>query len=481
MDNVVEFSLSAQSRLPGSREERERAEALDRIIQKSHPMSPEDQEQVAKALGRLLDRVSKEGIRPSEVLLAAGIGQKGDSTKHLPQYAIMPGKASSKHRLTKTPQPYRRIMEAVTELARLNRDEELLRLFDGTALVRGVSTEPASPLFRILANRLCGVAEAVASKHRLQEYFTKIERTRPHLGVTNHDELDLIGNRVKPEDIEIGFHTFGDAHLDWPITMASHTSELSNHDGYGTIPPYPAVVLGTFRVGYPVPLTISFENSNVVPPPFTSASGEYWAEIRFCIVPASPDFRPIAAFRINMSVTINFRAEDDRHLASAETREYPSPGEFLLVEVKRKDGPPVECRIRADAANLPDLIKHSPPVLLKRGHTFLSVDAFTCQDWGSLETHENNWDRRLHESHLLVLGPYIIEPGGASDFRSHTVAAGLDCILSGQAGPDLLTMLDERSERMVTLFNEAGEETGAARTEGYADLEARLRKMRGEQ
>ena len=62
-----------------------------------------------------------------------------------------------------------------------------------------------------------------------------------------------------------------------------------------------------------------------------------------------------------------------------------------------------------------------------------------------------------------------------------TIAAALDCSLSGQHNLDPVTMLAERAARMVELFDEMATEARQKRNAGYDELNARLRAMRGEE
>ena len=315
MGDVVGFPNPDRGRAhddAAAREQRrERAKAIREQINRRPKMSRVEQQWVAEALWRLLDRTQIRGVSKATVLRSAGIGSKGDSTKHLAQYAINPAwpqERKDRARLTKNPAPYGKIADAAADLAGWDPDQTLVELFGGTSLVAGSGIRAATPDCEMLAQTLRDVADAVAIKHDLKSLFQKISRAKALLLPLNEEVCGIGGMPLNPEEIDLGFCRSGSL-MDWPVVFRESSSEPDTVVDFGGVPPYPALVLGHWPVGDFFPVRIESDemprSNEPGPSPFSETTvGQYDVELRLCIVPIGPEMQPECALRVAITCGI---------------------------------------------------------------------------------------------------------------------------------------------------------------------------------
>jgi hypothetical protein len=178
---------------------------------------------------------------------------------------------------------------------------------------------------------------------------------------------------------------------------------------------------------------------------------------------------------------LNFPNDDTIYLPYTESR-------LISATVCTSDRK-IKCRVICDEAHVPALIRRNfdlarPSFGGVEGCRFLPVTASVCQEWLGLELVSEQWESQRWDDHIRVLGPALMASGsqwGISDLPHGTIAAALDCSLSGQHHLDPVTMLDERAARMIELFDDLAAEARQKRNAGYDKLNARLRAMRGEE
>ena len=287
-----------------------RFEALERVLRDRPLMGRPDQLRAAEALWRLLHRAELRNVRKAQVLRAAGVGAEGDSTKHLSQYAVDPAWPEARKgraRLNKRPHKYREIAEAAAKLAGWDARAAVLEVFNETTLAGPRPGQEATPEYEALARTLREITGSVAAKHRLQEYFRTVARSKPALRVLNGDE-ETAKHRLEPEEIELYFDERSEI-LPWPISFDYESWDRQHHDCEGTVPPYPTVVLGSWQIGDEFEVRVESDeclrDGERGPSPVGGiTSGSYFVELRFCVVPVGLDMQPMGALRVATSVRL---------------------------------------------------------------------------------------------------------------------------------------------------------------------------------
>ena len=467
-----------------------RFEALERVLRARPLMGRPDQLRVAEALWRLLHRAEQGNVRKAQVLRAAGIGTDADSTKHLSQYALdpsLPEERKNRARLNKKPHKYREIAEAAARLAGWDAREAVLEVFRETTLAGTRPGHEAAPEYEALARTLREIADAVAAKHGLQEYFREVARSGPCLRVLNNENEDGPKNRLSPGDIDVYFDDNSDG-MDWPISFDGGSGDRDLHDWSGSVPPYPTIILGKWSVGDKFRICIESVagtdgSGRVASENRTIIGGEYSVELRLCIVPEGPDMIPTGALRVTSlfscqnywvegKVTGPFIGFDD--LISHPDEEYESCSGIMPGKKN------VWCRLRYVSGDEPDLIAQYN-LARGRGCRFLPLTGQVCQDWLEIELSDCDWSPREKPLHVRVLGPALLDNefcSGISPFPTASIASALDRCLSGAGEWDLLALFDERAARLVELLADAQEGSKRSRAAGYRKLAARLRAMR---
>ena len=467
-----------------------RFEALERVLRARPLMGRADQLRVAEALWRLLHRAEQGNIRKAQVLRAAGIGTEADSTKHLSQYALdpsLPEVRKERARLNKRPHKYREIAEAAARLAGWDAREAVLEVFRETTLAGTRPGQDAAPEYEALARTLREIADAVAAKHGLQEYFREVAESKPNLRVLNDEDEDGPTNKLSPEDIDVYFDHKSDG-LDWPISFHEGSGDRDLHDWGGSVPPYPTVVLGKWDVGDEFRICIESDagtdgSGRATPENRTVIGGQYSAELRLCIIPEGPDMIPTGALRvaslfscqrswIEGELTGPFIGFDDLISHPDDDTE----GSFGITSDKQN----VWCRLRCVSGDEPDLIAQYNLGRV-RGCRFQPLTGQVCQDWLGIELYDCDWSPRERPLHVRVLGPALLDLeylSGISPFPTDSIASALDRCLSGAGEWDLLALFDERAARLVELLADAQEDAKRSRSAGYRKLAARLRAMR---
>jgi hypothetical protein len=499
----------------------ERAAALRRDIAKNRPMTPEDQRLVAESLWQILSRAETSGVSKAKVLLDAGIGGEGDSTKHLSQYAIPPDRPENlKHRLNKKPQQYAALAKSCASLAGIDGDATLIELFSKSSLMTLASPSSAAPQYERLAKSLRDIAKAVAAKHDLQDYFRTIWRAKATLGV---DEVSAeraeASERLDPSEIEMEFQCLG-IWIDWPVNFYTPSYDASDFDIHGSVPPYPTIVLGQFTVGdkfgdaspgddvdcdsdwdphTPCKVTVEIGSApRPGVPPFSKTvfpiSLDFSTEIRLCIVPVGPEMWPEAAFRVvSMSKPVRlstngYYPNSDRPVALDIGRRFigfPAGEPVTVNAIIHGTDQNIGCEIKCEAGYKFGLINKLFPKSVTSeardtGCTFLPVTGTICEKLLGADWEDDDWDRRTRAAHTRVLGPAIADKGSGSgflDFPVGSVAANLNDLLSSESEFNPLTMLDERSHRLVTLLADAAREAQESDKAGQERLTNRIRSM----
>ena len=467
-----------------------RFEALERALRARPLMGRADQLRAAEALWRLLHRAEQGNVRKAQVLRAAGIGTEADSTKHLSQYALdpsLPEVRKERARLNKRPHKYREIAEAAAGLAGWDAREAVLEVFQETTLAGTRPGQEAAPEYEALGRTLREIADAVATKHGLQEYFREVARSRPCLRVLYDEDVHGPTDKLRPQDIDVYFDEKSDG-LDWPISFHEGSGDRDLHDWYGSVPPYPTIVLGKWNVGGEFRICIEpdagTDRSGRAPPENrTVIGGQYSAELRLCIIPEGPDMIPTGALRIaSLFSCVPSWIEDDRtgpfigfdDQISHPDEEHES---WSGIMPDKKD---VWCRLRRVSGDEPDLIAQYD-LRRSRGCRFLPLTGQVCQDWLGMELVDSDWPPREKPLHVRVLGPALLDLeylSGISPFPTASIASELDRCLSGAGEWDLLALFDERAARLVELLADTQEGAKRSRAAGYRKLATRLRAMR---
>ena len=169
---------------------KERYEAIQAAIDKD-PMMKRlmDRQTVGKNMWRLLDQIEHDhNISKARVLNAAGHGQPGESTKRLPYYAINPSLPDDVLRerandLTQNATKYRYIAQKVAELAHLDEQPIVVKLFEGTTFESHASSymEYVYDMY----DKLTIMTNGITKECQLNAYFKTLERVR---GVYNSQD-----------------------------------------------------------------------------------------------------------------------------------------------------------------------------------------------------------------------------------------------------------------------------------------------------
>jgi hypothetical protein len=516
MGNVVGFPNSGRRDQNVDQEEqrrlrRERASVLRSRLEAGHAMLPADQRVVAENLWRLLEHVKSRGIKKAQTLGAI-------QPKHLGQYTINPSWSEDrkiKARLNKKVKKYLSILDGAVKEAGLDADETLMDVFGGTSMDAPEGSGPAAPEYEDLARKLRDVADVVAAKHRLQDYFQRVARQGHVLAVQNDLDADDVAERVdngepewlSPDEIELGFVKSRWSSLDWPITFFEATREHQEFDEVRYLPPYPTVVLGAWQIGPGFAVKVE---SETVPAggehgPFEgTTSGSDWMELRLCIVPVGAELRPTPALRVWTSVLVgDLRAgmptPDDY---SDEWTILRFAGERIVPAPTKQDDPErffFNCQTGLAVPTnreIPVLLsrerKSLPFPISKYGKVsdlhheaklcqFLPITGAILEDWLGHGPLLQGWHLSEIPTHVRVLGDALLEDirtSEFSEFATGTIAADLDHCLHDTHSP--LARLDECAEKFVQLFEEASAAARISREKKVARLEARLRATRKE-
>ena len=292
-----------ESRLAHGRRIRDRLEA-PWVLQKGEP------EEVAKALHSLLERIARpdgkrspKGIRKADILRAAGF-TTGDPTKHLSQYTLPPD--GSEHdvritRLRKKAQPYAKIARAAAELSGADADDVLGEVFASVRLDSRPDGVETPPEYHQLAATLRHAMEGIARRCGLASYFKQVEAR----GLTacvepNWESEGKDVRRLRAADLDVSFNQPG--FYDWDIRFGRPNAQ-KGAEFEGFIPCYPAVTLGSWAVGEPVPMKVATVE-HFDPPIIADVAAQFVAELRLCIAPIEPDSQPKPALRIAVRAMI---------------------------------------------------------------------------------------------------------------------------------------------------------------------------------
>ncbi len=447
--------------------------------QPSPTLSPIDQKTVAEALHKLLREIEdKHRIKKAQVMREAGLGGEGDSTKHLSQYAILPG--ANPARLRKKAGGYEKLVKAAARLASLDESEVLLEVFGQASFWQMAGTREPEREFEELAHRLRHIAVAVARKHDLTAFFRHVKKGG---GVMTPSaecwRKELVWARpLAPNEIDVEFHfgDFGGPQI-WPIEFDQPTYEAE--DGSGDhVPVYPSLVLGAWRFD-PFPVSVSAQLDN---PDGSAGSisgtveGQSTVELRLCIVPIGKNLEATPALRVEWTVALSSLST---HPAASPTErdsgtaDDPACDTTPILSFPWAHMPPLkkgrsktfgrtgssDCDVPCEAIVETDPISSQFAAYFREHYTdlsetaspavgvrFLPILGGVCEDWFGLETSENQYDpmqQRLADR-IQRIAEWPLSEYPSAEFSFATLADAMHRCLC-----DLSNGLDQQLERQA--------------------------------
>ena len=184
-----------EDRSPAERQEQElfRSEQRDfalRIRDKmkgSAKVSKKTAEQLARNVGKILDREKSEsGLSMGALVHDAGIGGVGE-TSLLATFRISPGAVPSERllsRMNKTPQKYVNLIEAVSQQTRKDFHTMIVELADGTRFDEISTEDDSGSAFRVIAEFVQVKVNEISKKYRVKEYFRESVSRKAYLTET---------------------------------------------------------------------------------------------------------------------------------------------------------------------------------------------------------------------------------------------------------------------------------------------------------
>ncbi len=258
------------------------AAARIRVAVKGARLSAAEQVTVAENLWEILERAVDRGISKARVLMAAGAGGEGDSTKRLERYALNPAWEPAKRelragRLTKSAHIYVRIAAAAGTLARQDADAYIVALFNGTRFSSGTGTVEPDDLYDELARLLRTICFGIARQQDLKSVFRTVDAR--HL--CYYDQ----SLRRNPDNTWSAF---------W--RDVGNTARITGlHDDNGTWSlPYPSVLIG-WGLQVPPPREATLKSAPAYDPD-ALARQSLAIEVRLALLPIGPDGTPEPAF-----------------------------------------------------------------------------------------------------------------------------------------------------------------------------------------
>ncbi len=495
MSNIIDFQSNRRdqnrSTAENQAQQAARLGAMKAALAANRPMAPSDQKTVAEAIWRLLDRLKGQGVSKAETLQKAGVSGEGDSTKHLGQFALNPDQPKESRnvsRLNKKPRVYKNIVNAAAQLTGADADMLLIEVFGATSLVTSHIIRSAAPEFDELAQRLCDIVDAVASKHDLKTYFHDVLRAGVQLRVSNEDD-ETEKKPLAADEIEISFKPGYWTEYEWPLAFFEKTNDFRHHDICQNVPAYPSIFLGDWMFEEDCRFQADNKEQDYSDEPVRLGAGEavdgMWSvELRLCIIPTGQDLRPTPSFRVTVGTWCGLSHAFEGNVSNHFTKGYiPDnvPCDVRLWDIGTSAPKEFPLRLWRENLTLPPLLHTYFRDQGCNGCIFLPITGVVVKDWfdrfpfDRLSGHNVPLHVRKVGKDLL---DFIVED--FTPFKARSLAAAFDHCLSGKGGSNPLDLLDNQAAQLVSLFNDASTIAREERDAGIAHLDSRLRQMHTE-
>ncbi len=495
MSNIIDFQSNRRDQNRSTAENQAhqaaRLGAMKAALAANRPMAPSDQKTVAEAIWRLLDRLKGQGVSKAETLQKAGVSGEGDSTKHLGQFALNPDQPKESRnvsRLNKKPRVYKDIVNAAAQLTGADADTLLIEVFGATSLATSHIIRSTAPEFDELAQRLCDIVDAVASKHDLKTYFHDVLRAGVQLRVSNEDD-ETEKKWLEPDEIEVLFEPGLCSKLEWPLDFYQTNYDFQQYDSSGTVPVYPTIFLGDwmFEEDYRFQSDNKEEDDSAEPAPLgngEAVEGTWSVELRLCIIPIGRDLRPTAAFRVTVGTCCDLSSASGQGSSAQYTkgRIFDNvPSDVRHLDIGRSAHKDLPIRLWRENFVLPTLLQAYFKDQGTNGCIFLPITGVVVRDWFDRRPFDDRWEYNL-PIHIRKVGKRLLnfEVEDFTPFKAGSLAATFDHCLSGKGGSNPLDLLDNQAAQLVSLLNEASTTARQERDAGMAHLDSRLRQMHTE-
>ena len=520
MGDVIKGSFSRPDRpdreqadADASKMRQQQAGDLRVLVGNNLKMSEESRIIVAEGIYRIIERIKLQNHTVKN-LLDEAISLSSEYTinvnfspKHIGQFSINPdiAKRNDSHikKLAMKPKPYCAIAQAAAQLLGLEWEEILIEVFGSAKLAR--SDRPAreiAPEYGQLAKRLCDIADAVGAKYDLQKYFKSVAKSHAALCVASHCK-DEATNKLKPNEIDMEWFDGGDI-VHWPVRFDVPSPDWINNECNERLPQYPAILLNRWPIGDAATVSIfndDEQENEKIPSLLGTVKGEYIAELRLCIVPAGPDMRPAAALRVKIFLELGNLSSPKKGSAKnvpdavPDLIRFPNPiayapyGETVGIQgtvTSNDQNTEIYLKCKCDRKTISELILRYFN-FEKWSHwglnscQFFQINDAICHDWLGISAVWCELANSHEDLEIRVLFPPLFDGSafdGLSDLPFESVAAGLDCCLSGQ-GPKIDALFCNWADRYVDAFFDFEEQEIASRQAGYDALDARLLALRG--
>jgi hypothetical protein len=460
-----------------------------------------DQLTVARALHGLLQRIENDHrISKAKVMREAGIGEEGDSTKHLSQYAIPPGKTTS--RLCIKARPYEKLAKAAARCARLDEGDVLMEVFGKASFWHSMGAREAAEEFEELARRLRYVMDAVARKHDLGAFFRDVKKCGGVIipSFDSGSREQVMGRLLTPDEIEVKFY-FGDfggiygGPQRWPIEFYQLSYEATDGNG-DHVPVYPSLVLGAWRFKpFRVDISAQMTDANgSLHPTSKTVEGQSTIELRLCIVPWGKSMEATPALRVQWTVAqVEAEVGDTSSCGPAQLLHFQympllKRGRSKLVGHSIAGDHDVDCEAFVESDTLPNPFREYfgdlEPVTSEMvdmdgadGVRFLPLNGRVCEDWLELRISENHYDPMQQRLADRIQGKNLADWSSLGDtpsmeFSFGTLADMIDrCLCDASKGLDV--QFENQAEFLRRTYNEHRSLARRERAEGWDRVKKR--------
>ena len=278
---------------------------------------------------------------------------------------------------------------------------------------------------------------------------------------------------------------------DWPITFYKYNNDCRHHDQSETIPPYPSVILGIWRVEESVLFHYDYEDDyspeGDLNPPCSrgTVDGEIEIELRLCIIPVGVELRAEAALRVTISVDLSIPI-----LNSVSLKGFFLKG-FLPTSIPCSIN---YCAVDGDYSgqnyrvwrNTPSLVMPLEKYFVNRNTEFcrscifIPIKGVVLQDWLDrsdwFDAADLWWN---YPTHVRWLGCSILQtycPDNFSPFKSNTIAAALYRCLFEVTAVNLFDLLERKCSQLVCLFEGAVSRAKASDTANIVRFKDRIQQ-----
>ncbi len=323
-----------------------------------------------------------------------------------------------------------------------------------------------------------------------------------------------------PEEIKIAFEDKWPQ--EWPIEFFQPSWEAETETG-DLVPAYPTVVLGSWWLGDPFPVSVTAEITDVdgsICAVSGMVQGRYEVELRLCIAPIGKALRATPALRVHLGATLSplfnsaapppagassgvgvAAADDAAPILTFPGRSWPNlkRGKSSIRGQNPAIAQAVTCEICVERDAIPYLFEKyfrdinsavSETSSIAYGVRFLPIRPTVCEDWFGFRVSEDHYEtdmrdrveiaRQIGEMRLLLaeraLGYALQEP--AQDqfffpiFGYDTIADMIDHSLrNAENGLDL--QFDARAADLTRAFEESRSRTLKEREEEWRRVEER--------